>query len=57
MCYEKRELRTYMKKKNLITVPIRALHLNEILSLFSKAHGPILQIKKVDKTASSKTNK
>lgn len=57
MCYEKRVLHKYMKKNNLQSVPIRTLHFNEILCLFRKAHGPILQIKKVDKNASMKSNK
>ena len=56
MCYEKRALRAYMRKKNLITVPIRTVHFNEILHLFRKAHGPLLQIKKVDNTSTKTKN-
>lgn len=47
-----------MLKANLITVPIRALHYNEILCLFKKAHGPILNVKKAeDLTASAELKK
>ena len=35
-----------MRKSNLIAVPIRALHYQEIICLFRKAHGPILEVKK-----------
>ena len=37
-----------MLKQNLITVPIRSLHYQEILCLFRKAHGPILRIRRVE---------
>lgn len=37
-----------MRKANLIAVPIRALHYQEIICLFRKAHGPILEVKKVE---------
>ena len=48
LCFETKTLKDYMYKHNLMTVPIRSLHYHEILCLFRKAHGPILQIKKVD---------
>ena len=47
-----------MRRGNLINVPIRALHYNELLCLFKKAHGPILFVKKVeDLTASAEFKK
>ena len=36
-----------MRHTNLIQVPIRAIHYNEIMCLFRKAHGPILEIKMI----------
>ena len=43
-----------MCRGNLVSLPIRALHYNEILCLFKKAHGPILYVKKAeDLTASA----
>ena len=47
LCFEQKTLKAYMSKANLITVPVRALHYNEVLCLFRKAHGPILKIEKV----------
>ena len=37
-----------MLKNSLQNLPIRAIHYNEILCLFRKAHGPLLQLKQVD---------
>ena len=46
-----------MVKSNLINVPVRALHYNEIMCLFRKAHGPILKIQKVDESAKQRSKK
>ena len=43
VCYNPEDLWKYLKIDSLLKLPIRAAHYNDLLMLFRKAHGPLLQ--------------
>ena len=58
LTFETDVLCKFMRHTNLINVPIRAIHYAEIMCLFRKAHGQILEVKKIgDNVRSSQQKK